>query len=124
MISAAMLKIVEEGAEGVLVLVEDLEEAQFLRSRLTRQEVRRLLVQVAGTLRAMPPEARLAMPELEWDGWLRVGHDLQAPPPAGDDTAWFAVQSLVPATISWLRVYRQEQPAWFDLTAAPPSAAR
>ena len=121
---AALIKLVEESAEGVLVLVEDLGEAEFLRSRLTRQEVRKLLASVAATMQAMPPELRRAMPELAWDGWERLGHDLKAAPPAGDASAWFAVQSLVPATLSWLRVYRQEQPALFDLTAAPPSTAR
>lgn len=121
---AALIKLVEESAEGVLVLVEDLGEAEFLRSRLTRQEVRKLLASVAATMQAMPPELRQAMPELAWDGWERVGHDLKAASPAADASAWFAVQSLVPATVSWLRVYRQEQPALFDLTAAPPSAAR
>jgi hypothetical protein len=34
--------------------------------------------------------------------------------PPQDEALRFAVQSLVPATLSWLRVYRQSEPDLFS----------
>lgn len=35
-----------------------------------------------------------------------------------DEALWFASQSLVPATLLWLRVYRQSQPDLFRMSLA------
>jgi uncharacterized protein with HEPN domain len=117
MITAAMLKTIEEAGEGVLVLIDGLLEQDFVRSRLTRHEVRRQLLLIAGTLDALPETSRRAMPEIDWPGWRTVGQALQTPGPAADEAAWFAARSLVPATLSWLRVYRVSEPALFDFRA-------
>jgi hypothetical protein len=121
MISAPMLQLANEAGEAVLILTDDLQRDELLRSRLTRAEVRRQLLQLAGTLSDVPDALRHRMPEIAWDGWHAARMALQshggAPDAAGqaahDDAMWFAVQSLVPATLSWLRVYRNEQPGLF-----------
>ena len=54
------------------------------------------------------------MPELDWDGWRSVAHRLQSDSREEvDEALWFAISSLVPATLLWLRVYRQSQPRLF-----------
>lgn len=116
MITAPLLQVIEQAGEGVLVLADGLTEADYLRSRLTRREVRRLLQLVAGTLGALPDEVRIRMPEIAWDGWLHLGRALAREAPAPDNSEWFAVQSLVPALLSWLRVYRRAVPALFSFT--------
>lgn len=122
MITAAMFALVDEAGLGVLVLCEHLQEDEFRRSRLTRPEVRRQLQLMADTLGSLPEAARRAMPEIAWDGWRHLGAALAEEGAAADDAAWFAVRSLVPATLSWLRVFRRSQPAWFDY-ATPSSTA-
>jgi hypothetical protein len=117
MITAAMLKTIEEAGAGVLVLVDGLAEPDFVRSRLTRHEVRRQLQLIAATLDALPEASQRAMPEIDWPGWRAVWQALQPPGAAQDDAAWFAARALVPATLSWLRVYRVSEPALFDFTA-------
>lgn len=114
--TAAMLLLVEEAGEAVLVLTDGVDEAEFLRSRLTRAEVRRQLHTLADTLAAMPPAARTAMAEIDWAGWQGLAHAMAAPPPDGDEAAWFAARALVPATLSWLRVYRRSAPELFSFT--------
>lgn len=117
MITAPMLQVVQQSGEAVLVLADDLDEADFRRSRLTRQELLRQLGLMAGVLGALPPAARQALPEIDWDGWQALRRDIEQHAPTLDDSAWFGVRSLVPATLSWLRVYRQSSPALFDFGA-------
>lgn len=118
MITTAMLQLIEQAGEGVLVLIDGLEEADFRRSKLTRQEVRHQLALVADTLAGLPGRAQQAMPEIAWPGWRAVSQALAQTGPASDETAWFAARSLLPATLSWLRVYRQSEPTLFSF--APP----
>jgi hypothetical protein len=114
--SAASLAILEEACSAVLILGEGLERAEFLRSRLTRVEIRRQLQTAADCLQGLPASARSRLPELGWDGWDLTARSL-AGGDGGDDAQWFALTSLVPATMMWLRVYRQEQPGLFAFTA-------
>lgn len=114
MFTTAMLHVITEAGEGVLLLIDGLDDADFQRSRLTRQAVRDQLRLIAGTLCSLPDSTLAAMPELDGAGWRLVQQALAAPSPAGDDTAWFAARSLVPATLSWLRVYRLGQPGLFS----------
>lgn len=116
--SAASLAILEEACGGVLILGEGLERDEFLRSRLTRAEICRQLRIIVDCLQGLPADARTRLPELGWDGWDLTARAL-AGGPGTDDALWFAVGSLVPATLMWLRVYRQEQPALFAFTACP-----
>lgn len=116
MLVAAMLALIEEAGEGVMVLVDDLDEAQLLRSRLTRSEVRRQLQLMADTLAALPPPLQATMAEIDWAGWRATGLALPGERASQDEVLWFGVRSLVPATLAWLRVYRQSMPEHFAFT--------
>lgn len=115
MMAASLLQTIESAGEAVLTLSETLEEAEFRRSRLVRPEVQRQLCLMADTLGALPPKLLTAMPEIDWEGWRSHRRAFEGEPPASDDAMWFAMQSLVPATLNWLRVYKQSQPDLFNL---------
>lgn len=114
MITAPMLQLIQEAGEGVLTLTEGLQQDELLRSRLTRAEVQRQLQRLADTLADAPDAMRHLMPEIDWAGWRAARLALPAPGAQQDEALWFAVQSLVPATLSWLRVYRQSHPELFQ----------
>lgn len=117
--NAFLLQIVQDAGEAVLTLTEDLERDEFLRSRLIRPQVLAQLLQMAQALADAPDALRHRMPEIDWAGWRAVRLGLADTAPAEavrDDTAWFAARSLVPATLSWLRVYRPDHPELFDKT--------
>jgi uncharacterized protein with HEPN domain len=114
MMTAPLLHVIREAGEAVLTLTETLDEAEFLRSRLTRAEVRRQLCTLADTLAALGGPVQGRMPEIDWAGWRAARRGLDAGGAAQDEALWFAVRSLVPATLSWLRVYRQSHPQLFD----------
>jgi uncharacterized protein with HEPN domain len=117
MITAAMLQLIQDTGTDVLVLVETIDEDEFNRSRLTRGEARRLLKLMADTLADLPDVVHQAMPEIDWAGWRAVATAVGPNTADADSTAWFAARSLVPATLSWLRVYKQSQPGLFAFRA-------
>lgn len=128
MITSSLLEGIEEAGEGVLVLVDGLQEAEFLRSRLARHEVRRLLGEIAGALVALGSswdvQAAQALPEIDWDGWKTTAKALSAPAPTGDEATSFAATAMVPATLSWLRLYRRTQPELFAFRPPGPPSHR
>ncbi len=109
--NAALLAAIEDAAEAVLTLTEGVEEAEFLRSRITRAEAARQIDIIASALDGLSEDARRAVPEIDWAAWRSLR---TAAADDADDTLWFAVRSLVPATLMWLRVYRRSQPELFQ----------
>jgi hypothetical protein len=112
-VTAPLLGLVQEAGESVLTLTEGLAQGELLGSRLTRAEVSRHLGALASAMKNMPDEVIRAMPEIDWGGWRGVEASLRSEGPAREDALWFGVCSLVPATLSWLRVYRQSSPEMF-----------
>lgn len=119
MYGAALLKTIEEAGVGIMTLTEGLQDSELLASRLTRQEVARQLRLFTEAAAALPPELRQGMPEVDWEGIAAAGLALTAPRgPAQDDALSFGVRALTPATLMWLRIYRQQSPQWFSMTPA------
>lgn len=112
--ASALLNLIEQTGLDVATLAEGLDEADLRRSRLTRAELLRQLRLMANSAVAVPPSAREDMPELDWEGWRLLALRLQAETGGDlDEAIWFAIHSVVPATLLWLRVYRQNQPQLF-----------
>ncbi|MBW8470451.1 MAG: hypothetical protein K0M67_19460 [Thiobacillus sp.] len=119
MLHSALLGLIQSACESVLILVEQLPREELMRSRLTRGEVQRQLATLAASVAQIEPEQRATMPELDWSGWALMRVQLAGPPGETlDEALWFASQSLVPATLLWLRVYRQSQPELFRMSLA------
>lgn len=116
MLNASLLSIIEEAGVAVLTLTEGLEKDEFLTSRLTRAETRRQLKILSESAANLPPRIQTALAEVDWGGWQSVARQLDLNPVAAQEALWFAIQSLVPATLMWLRVYRKNQPDVFEYT--------
>lgn len=114
MITAPLLHLIQNAGEAVLTLTEGLALVDLQRSRLTRAETKRQLQSLASALCDAPDALRHQMPEIDWAGWRATRLALPTPGAQQDEALWFAVQSLVPATLSWLRVYRQDHPELFE----------
>ncbi|RUP30808.1 MAG: hypothetical protein EKK45_08005 [Curvibacter sp.] len=111
-----MLGLIEQSAQGALLLCEGLSRDELLGSRLTRAEVLRQLLTLADSAARLDLAVQAAMPELDWAGWAALAPRLRAPSgPDLEEALWFAIESLVPATLLWLRLYRQQQPRWFRM---------
>lgn len=122
MFDAALLSIIEEAGIGVLTLTEGLQQDEFFVSRLTRQETQRQLKAMSTALAAVPQATQTRLAEIDWSGWQMVTRQLESPNNDAQSTLWFAVRSLVPATLMWLRVYRANQPELFAYTPVAQNA--
>jgi hypothetical protein len=71
----------------------------------------------------LPPQTQSTLAEVDWGGWHAVTRQLGEKPGTNGDAEqealWFAVRSLVPATLMWLRVYRANQPEVFECRPIP-----
>jgi uncharacterized protein with HEPN domain len=114
MLNASLLSIIEEAGVAVLTLTEGLEKDAFLASRLTRAETRRQVKILSESIANLSPQTLSMLAEVDWAGWHTVVRQLGADKDAEQDALWFAVCSLVPATLMWLRVYRTNQPEIFE----------
>jgi uncharacterized protein with HEPN domain len=118
-LDTARLGLIEQAGTAVAILVEGLERSELLRSRLTRSEVLRQLQLLAASAVEVEVAMRERMPELDWSLWDSMGARLASPAAdTRDETLWFAVSSLVPATLLWLRVYQQSEPELFRMASA------
>lgn len=111
--ASALLGVIEAAGTDVLTLAEGLTEDELVRSRITRTEIRRLLLTMAQTADGLPPALRERVPEIDWAGWTALAVALNGSEAQVCDALWHGVRSQVPATLMWLRVYRQNQPELF-----------
>ena len=113
MLNAVLFAIIEEAASTILILTDDADKDELLASRLTCAEVQRQLLIMAGMMAEISDQTRDRMPELEWVGWNATIRAFKGSRAWADEALWFAVRSLVPTTLIWLRVYRQKRPELF-----------
>jgi len=104
---------------AVLTLTEGLQDDELLASRLTRSEVARQLRLFAEAAVGLPGGVRAEMPEVDWPAMATAAAALAGPAgPALDDALLLASKALVPTTLMWLRVYKQQHPEWFSMSVA------
>lgn len=119
MLNASLLSIIEEAGIAVLTLTEGIEQAEFASSRLTRAETQRQLHIMGESAANLPPQVHTLLAEVDWEGWETVTRRINADGVTKDEALWFAVRSLVPATLMWLRVYHKSLPEIFE--CKPPA---
>lgn len=103
------LQKIEEAGIAVLTLTEGLEESEFSRSRLTRQEVCRQIEILGRAALDISPAMHAALPEIDWKTWLAMAGNATK----DNQQLWWVIAELIPATLMWLRVYRNQQPELF-----------
>lgn len=111
---AALLGLIDQTGKDILILTESFDEATLLRSRITRAEVRRLLLQMCDGLAAVPPDLRQKLVGIEWDAWALIGRCLRSSSAVQREVLWHAAESQTPATLLWLQEHRKRQPELFS----------
>jgi uncharacterized protein with HEPN domain len=114
MLIASLLSLIEKAGVAVLTLTEGLEKDEFLCSRLTRAETTRQLKIMSDSAAGLPQATQDLLAEIDWQEWQTVARRIGSGGPEEEEALWFAVRSLVPATLMWLRVYRKNQLEIFE----------
>ena len=81
---------------------------------ITQQEVLRQLRIMTETAANVPYDLKHEVAEIDWAGWSVLNNQLTVAGGFERDALWFAVRSLIPATLMWLRVYRKDSPSIFS----------
>lgn len=118
MLNASLLSIIENAGVAVLTLTEGLEKGEFLASRLTRTETLRQVRLITDSVASLPTQTQGMLQEVDWRGWGAIARQLGEGPDPQGEALWFAVCSLIPATLMWFRVYRKNQPGMFEYRLA------
>ena len=114
MLIAAMLELMRQLGLDIIVLTEEINEAEFFASRLTRIETMRLLKSLTKTAANLPAETRERMIEIDWAAWAALANVL--PNPGKHPLQiWIAIKELTPMTVQKLNDYKKTQPALFSI---------
>jgi uncharacterized protein with HEPN domain len=116
-VSGAMLGILQEAGNSILIMTEGLEYDEFFSSRITQHEVLRQLQIMADTTFNLPYELKQKMLEIDWEAWSALSMQFTKKDESMQEAVWFAVRSLVPATLLWLRVFHKSAPEIFAFVA-------
>jgi uncharacterized protein with HEPN domain len=113
-VSGAMLGILQEAGNSIMILTEGLEYDEFFNSRITQQEVLRQLRVMTDTTFNLPFEIKQRMIEIDWEAWSALSVQFSKTDESIKEAVWFAVRSLVPATLLWLRIFHKNAPELFS----------
>ncbi len=114
MLTGAMLGLMEQLGLDILTLTEEINEAEFFASRLTRTETLRLLGSLTQTVANLPIGVREQMPEINWAAWAALS--LVLPKPTHHPLQiWVAIKELTPMTLQHLNGYKRTQPKLFSI---------
>ena len=108
--------IVTASGEAIRVLLAEMQdEAELFASATTLQVVEAQLLVIAQTLGHMSPALHQRLTRIDWHGWGELHRLLETDGKPRREEVWYAVRSLVPATLELLADLRRREPAWFGI---------
>lgn len=117
MYARALFDIIHTRGDAALKLLVALEGGadELFASANTLAAIESQLLAVAHTLAHLPPVVMLRLPQVDWAGWDALLRALRQGEPARREIVWYAVCSLLPATLVLLDQLRAQEPAWFEI---------
>ena len=115
MLTAAMLKLIEQTGQDILVLADELDEREFFASRLTRLQTFQLLGTLSQTAHNLPADVKTHLNGIDWTAWAALPAAL-ARPNEHTFRIWVAIKELTPRTVQSLIDYTRVYPELFKLS--------
>jgi uncharacterized protein with HEPN domain len=113
-LTGALLGLMEQIGLDIMILTDEIGEAEFFASRLTRAQTLRLLASMVKTAASLPAEARECMPQIDWAAWAALAKVLPIPS-LHPLQIWVAIKELTPMTVQRLHDYKRVQPQLFSI---------
>jgi uncharacterized protein with HEPN domain len=116
MLNRAMFDIVRTSGQRVLQLVAQMQsEEELFASANTLGAIEDILLEMAHTIGNLTPAMRGHLPQLDWTGWRALHRCLRADLRPRREAVWYAIRSLVPATLELFDRLRRRQPFLFEI---------
>lgn len=103
------------GATIGSLLAELQTEEQLFESAATLHAVEAQLLVMSQTLAHLAPELRARLHRIDWQGWGQLHHLLETGGQPRREAVWYAVRSLVPATLELVADLQKREPWWFGI---------
>lgn len=112
----ALYDIVMDAGDAIGALVVEMQgEDELFASSLTLRAVEAHLMVMAHTLGNVTPALHRRLQTVDWNGWAALHAKLRHGIQPRREEIWYAVQALVPQTMSLWRELRRRQPVWFEV---------
>jgi uncharacterized protein with HEPN domain len=110
----AMYDIVMNTGRSIGLLIKDMQgEDELFKSTLTLRAIEAQLLIMAHTMGNMPPLLHSQLMQADWGGWAVLHDKLRNGIQPRQSEIWYAVNGLVPQTLSLLASLRHKQPSLF-----------
>ena len=110
----SLYDIVMETGRSIQALTREMQgEDELFASVLTLRAVEAQLLIMAHTLGNVTPALHQGLMQVDWVGWATLHDKLRNGIQPRREEIWYAVNGLVPQTLSLLQDLRRKQPHWF-----------
>lgn len=92
------------------------DEDELFASANTLAVVESHLLVVAQTLAHLQPALQARLAWVDWTGWQALGGLLEHDVQSRREVVWYAIRSLLPATLQLIEKLRRIEPVWFEIS--------
>ncbi|MEK8033370.1 hypothetical protein AACH06_21335 [Ideonella sp. DXS29W] len=111
----SLYDIVMDTGRSIGLLTEAMQdEDELFASTLTLRAVEAELLIMAHTLGNVTPALQQRLLQVDWNGWAVLHEKLRHGIQPRREEIWYAINGLVPQTMSLLADLRRRQPVWFE----------
>lgn len=111
----SLYDIVMDTGRSIGLLTEAMQdEDELFASTLTLRAVEAELLIMAHTLGNVTPVLQQRLLQVDWNGWAVLHEKLRHGIQPRREEIWYAINGLVPQTMSLLAELRRRQPIWFE----------
>lgn len=108
--------ILQASGQRVTDLLREMEnEDELFASANTLRRVEMYLLIIAQTLAHLPCELRQRLRQIDWHGWARLSQLIEQDAQPRREEVWYAIHSLLPATLALMAALRRREPVWFEI---------
>lgn len=112
----SLYDIVMDAGRGILAITREMQgEDELFASTLTLRAVEAQLLIMAHTLGNVTPMLHQKLQQVDWNGWAALHDKLRRGVEPRREEIWYAVNGLVPQTMSLLAELRRRQPVLFEI---------
>jgi uncharacterized protein with HEPN domain len=113
MLTAALLANFFDAGCAIQVLLSDMDSSQYFASRLARPEIEKHLRTMINSAKALPPEVRAQLADVDWPAWIALADALPPVNATQRQHVWTALDKWLPVTGRQLRKYKHQLPELF-----------